>query len=160
MFFATAVFAVSLLSAIVATQHVDKRIVGGVPAKPGQIPYQAEIIQNRFIHVCGGSIIHNKWIVTAAHCFYKDKSNTGDPIDLNIFHAQVGSVLTQQGDLHHFDKRLIHDNPIFNDIALVRTATEMNLKNPNIKPIKMSSIPLTMQKPVSFSGWGKTSVNN
>uniref|UniRef100_A0A4W5MRM4 Peptidase S1 domain-containing protein n=1 Tax=Hucho hucho TaxID=62062 RepID=A0A4W5MRM4_9TELE len=43
------------------------RIVGGNISKPGQFPWQASLhYQNQ--HLCGGSIITPRWIVTAAHC--------------------------------------------------------------------------------------------
>jgi len=41
-------------------------IVGGVEAGKGDFPFIVEI--QRGGHYCGGSIINNNWIVTAAHC--------------------------------------------------------------------------------------------
>lgn len=47
------------------------RIVGGHDAEPGQFPYQISL-RNRNSHTCGGSIIDEKWILTAAHCVVYD----------------------------------------------------------------------------------------
>ncbi|XP_004685908.1 PREDICTED: coagulation factor IX [Condylura cristata] len=43
------------------------RIVGGENAKPGQFPWQV-LLNGKINAFCGGSIINEKWIVTAAHC--------------------------------------------------------------------------------------------
>ncbi|CAG0904909.1 unnamed protein product [Cyprideis torosa] len=46
----------------------DMRIINGVNAFLGQIPHQVSLQSSSGSHVCGGSIISQDWIVTAAHC--------------------------------------------------------------------------------------------
>ena len=48
------------------------RIVGGSEATPGAWPCQVTIGYNTYDHLCGGSIINDRWIVSAAHCFHDD----------------------------------------------------------------------------------------
>ncbi|KAM5128444.1 coagulation factor IX isoform 1-T1 [Callospermophilus lateralis] len=43
------------------------RVVGGENAKPGQFPWQV-LLNGKINAFCGGSIINEKWVVTAAHC--------------------------------------------------------------------------------------------
>ncbi|NXE24463.1 FA11 factor, partial [Ardeotis kori] len=46
------------------------RIVGGTDSSPGEWPWQVSlhVKLSRQRHLCGGSIISNQWILTAAHC--------------------------------------------------------------------------------------------
>lgn len=43
------------------------RVVGGENAKPGQFPWQV-VLNDKMGAYCGGSIVNEKWVVTAAHC--------------------------------------------------------------------------------------------
>ncbi|MEQ2250756.1 hypothetical protein ILYODFUR_004097 [Ilyodon furcidens] len=44
------------------------RVVGGTQAKYGSHPWLVSV-QNRGFHFCGGAILTDSWILTAAHCF-------------------------------------------------------------------------------------------
>jgi len=46
---------------------VNVRVVGGVEAMPHSWPWQVSL-QNSRGHFCGGSIINQQWVVSAAHC--------------------------------------------------------------------------------------------
>ncbi|KAM6449601.1 serine protease 27-like isoform 1-T2 [Liasis olivaceus] len=45
------------------------RIVGGQDATKGKWPWQVSILENN-TPICGGSVISDQWVLSAAHCFY------------------------------------------------------------------------------------------
>ena len=58
---------VAVLCATAIASPFGGRIVGGKDAALGQFPYQISLrMQNS--HICGGSIIDNKLLLTAAQC--------------------------------------------------------------------------------------------
>uniref|UniRef100_A0A8C1JL89 Peptidase S1 domain-containing protein n=1 Tax=Cyprinus carpio TaxID=7962 RepID=A0A8C1JL89_CYPCA len=57
----------SLLPHLTFTR-VNVGIVNGKEAKPHSRPYMVSI-QNNFMHICGGFLISDEFVMTAAHCW-------------------------------------------------------------------------------------------
>nr|AUI10835.1 putative PQM protease precursor [Zoropsis spinimana] len=109
------------------------RIVNGSVAQPGKYPWMVSIQENvngNWKHICGGSILNENWIVTAAHCF-------DQPINVNVHEVYVGlySLLKNNDPTtkkHKLSKIIIHEkyneHGYANDIALIKTATPIDIK--------------------------------
>uniref|UniRef100_A0ACB8EWN7 Uncharacterized protein n=1 Tax=Sphaerodactylus townsendi TaxID=933632 RepID=A0ACB8EWN7_9SAUR len=106
-------------------QRPIPRVAGGVNAQSGEWTWQVSL-QNRGEHICGGSVIGHRWILTAAHCFFE----TGYKIIPADWKVILGRVRLT-GDPFRGEERdvaeiIIHENYTNYmkgyDIALVRLA--------------------------------------
>jgi len=77
-------------------QNKDDRIVGGQDAKMNEFPWQVAIVfAGTRSPKCGGAIINDRFVLTAAHCFVFDKAQPSE-IDV-LFHARSLDMTLQKG---------------------------------------------------------------
>lgn len=107
----------------------DNRIVGGRPAFLNEYPHQVAFRERGSSEVfCGGSIIADRWILTAAHCFYDDEVQTYEAPQSSIDIIAGTRDLSKSRGTWKVDKLIIHEydpESSQNDIALVKTQTPM-----------------------------------
>ncbi|EAT46500.1 AAEL002347-PA [Aedes aegypti] len=130
------------------------RVVGGHEAEPGSAPHQVSL-QGLFGHSCGGSIIGDQWVLTAAHCVVGASTS-----QLQVL---VGTnSLKEGGQKYKATKFIVHsryNNPQFhNDIALVKLATKLEFSD-NVSSIEYSEKVVPQNATLTLTGWGRTSTN-
>lgn len=65
------------------------RVVNGEDAAPNSWPWQISLHYKHYGHICGGSLIENEWVLTAAHCVKFDPTPAS-------FKVVVGKFATEQ----------------------------------------------------------------
>lgn len=139
----------------------NTRIIGGRPARPGQFPFIVSLIGvngTRVSHRCGGTIISDCWILSAAHCsfgsYFQNPANT---------RIQVGATnRIIDGEVYSVDRIINHpeynSRTLEHDVSLLHltetlewsdTVQALQLKRPSVDGgIRVTSI-----------GWGLTAVS-
>ncbi|XP_068142046.1 serine protease 3-like [Drosophila tropicalis] len=144
-----------LLPALEAHSKALERITNGQEAKEGQFPYivQLVILNNNSIDLsgCGGSIIANDWILTAAHCTeYAGKVIIFYGSD-QYGQGQVKVEVHAHSIIQHPKYQWI-GGTAFNDIALIRSKwVDFNDR------IQKIALPKPNQRGESFAGqWSQS----
>ncbi|KAG6450194.1 hypothetical protein O3G_MSEX006451 [Manduca sexta] len=115
------------------------RIAGGSAASLGQIPYQAGIVIHlpRGQAICGGSLLTNRRVLTAAHCWWDGENQA------QRFTVVLGSIRVFSGGLRINTRDIVmHENwqprIVRNDVAMIRLPQNVGLNN-NIQTIALPS---------------------
>lgn len=129
------------------------RIVGGEEIDIIKVPWQVNIQTAQMKHHCGGSIISEQWILSAAHCFY------GDFFEFVIF---VGATKHQtEGRRVHMEAAFIHPeydrSNTNNDFILIKLKEKLQF-NDNIQAIRLPEASDTFEngRMCLVTGWGYT----
>ncbi|XP_021262281.1 coagulation factor IX isoform X1 [Numida meleagris] len=142
---------------IVPITKNDTRVVGGYDSVKGQLPWQVHLVDSRGLGFCGGSIINEKWVVTAAHCL-----EPGDNVT-----AVAGEYNTKEDDHTEQRRQVVKILPYptynrtrnkhHNDIALLELDQPLTF-NSYVTPICIGSRDFTnnllSNGPGTVSGWG------
>uniref|UniRef100_A0A3Q1CA41 Peptidase S1 domain-containing protein n=1 Tax=Amphiprion ocellaris TaxID=80972 RepID=A0A3Q1CA41_AMPOC len=129
------------------------RIVGGVTARRGEWPWIGSLQYQR-LHRCGATLIHNKWLLTAAHCFKSDPAPSNWAVSLgSVLRSGVGALVIP------IQRVIIH--PAFNgtnmdhDVALL----ELMVPAPMSYTIQSVCLPSPVHRFLKnaecyITGWG------
>ncbi|XP_044160578.1 serine protease 33-like [Bufo gargarizans] len=133
------------------------RIVGGSNANDGEWPWQVSL-QYEGNHICGGTLISNQWVMTAAHCVEWTSDYDSFSVVLGMYQLNTPSFHEIQ---LYLDEVIIHPDYIGvltrGDIALLKLSAPVSY-TPYIQAVRLpdetSNFPCGLD--CWTTGWGAT----
>ncbi|KAM3867024.1 coagulation factor IXa [Diretmus argenteus] len=143
-------------------RHEDvKRIVGGELVIPGEIPWQVALIAHPSSQLfCGGSIITELWVLTAAHCLVEGQGSFFIRVGEHSIHTKEGTEQDHEVLEQHIHPRYNASVSMYNhDIALLRLQRPIDFST-TARPICLGPKAFTEAlvkeaSPATVSGWGR-----
>ncbi|XP_023932759.1 chymotrypsin-like protease CTRL-1 [Lingula anatina] len=134
---------------------VSVKIIGGIEALPNSWPWMAAITDSSDYQYCGGSLISDQWVLTAAHCVARNVFvRLGDH---SLSTDEKPNYAIQVGAQAIFTHRRYKRRQLVNDVALIK------LKNPvtftdQISPVCLPTVneELADGHYCETTGWGWT----
>nr|ACK76297.1 Der f 6 allergen [Dermatophagoides farinae] len=134
-------------------------VVGGQDADLAEAPFQISLLKDYLImksHMCGGSLISESTVVTAAHCTYGQKASS-----LSVRYGTNQRTSSSYGDLKV--KTIIqHESydpdTIQNDISLLILSKPV-VPSTNVQMIEIETDDIVDGDKVTIYGWGLTDGN-
>ena len=131
------------------------RIVGGMEAEARAWPWQVALISSQRSDVeqfCGGSVIHEKWVLTAAHCVDGASSDDVQVLAGTQDLEDGGRRIDVEAIRMHPDYR---DDTLENDIALLELAGPARVEEAVVLPDEERSAEVAEPGvPATAIGWG------
>jgi len=153
--------------------HPAARIIGGDISERGVLPYivNLDVIAGASRYICGGSILHKRWIITAAHCVVSDiefdpEECTNCVLTSTLFHPSQVEAFAGDLRLRDYDEGeqsskaqmiIVHpeydSNSLENDVALIRLQYPLEYST-YVQNIELGENIPPAGSPVTCGGWG------
>ncbi|XP_019602161.2 coagulation factor X [Rhinolophus sinicus] len=134
------------------------RIVGGRDCKEGECPWQALLINEENEGFCGGTILNEFYILTAAHCLHQSKRFKVRVGDRNT-ETEEGNEMVHEVEVIIKHNKFVRETYDF-DIAVLKLKTPISFRM-NVAPACLpekdwAESTLMTQKSGIVSGFGRT----
>jgi len=142
---------------------IDERIIGGNEVRKNSYPFMVRLSAKNAQgagFLCGASLIHENFVVTAAHCVYSSrvaitsiKLHFGDHHQYMQENTQSSMDIPMANIQHHSQ---YSERTISNDIALIRLPRKAPISG-HVQPICVASAIIVSKHRVGTAmGWGLT----
>uniref|UniRef100_A0A8C0BY28 Peptidase S1 domain-containing protein n=1 Tax=Buteo japonicus TaxID=224669 RepID=A0A8C0BY28_9AVES len=122
------------------------KIVGGTDASRGEIPWQVSL-KEYSIHFCGATVIGDRWLLSAAHCF-----NETNPEEIEAY-VGTTSLNGTDGNAVKVNVTRVIQHPLFDPFILDFDVAILELA----RPLVFSKY---IQPKCIISGWGNLQEGN
>ncbi|XP_058975884.1 trypsin-1-like [Musca domestica] len=130
------------------------RIVGGTQVRQNKYPWTAQLLKGRhYLRLfCGGSLINDRYVLTAAHCVHGNR----DQITIRLL--QLDRSSRDPGITRKVARTIVHPqynpNTIANDVALLKLESPVPF-NDKIRPVCLPDANQNFDgKNAVVAGWG------
>jgi len=137
---------------------MNARVIGGTKVPEGKYPFIVSL-QKSGKHMCGGSILTDTWILTAAHCVA-----TRGEFEVYIGHTDIRSKESKftfkvaHVKMHSGYNKLTNDK----DIALLKLGSKIDFEELGTDNLEQICLPRSGEEPNKDKcvtiGWGMTSM--
>ncbi|XP_044729318.1 chymotrypsin-C-like [Chrysoperla carnea] len=132
-------------------------------------PWVVEIIvlhRQKWKHLCGGTLIHPNWVVTAAHSFFHPGKENQPFAPKNAYKVCIGSPKLCSGiqynisAIHHPSFEITWDRKlVLNDLALIKLPLSIPDHLASPIPLATNSKECYVNRTGYIFGWGATTKN-
>lgn len=134
-------------------RNPSTRIVNGFQAEPGQFPHQAllEITKPQGRAICGGSLLSNEWVISAAHC-----ASTGIRFEVSLGAQTFDNSLEPGRVIDTTYTKIVHPqySGNTNDLSLIKLSKKIAFTD-RIQPVLLPKSTDSFEgQDVVASGWG------
>lgn len=132
-------------------------VSGGTECKENEFPHMAHLgyeSDGYRNYVCGGALISEKFVLTAAHCKFDNKGRSPNIVRLNSVSENSTQALFR--NIAEFIVHPEYKKSKSNDIALIRFSIPVNFQMRKLRPACLWTERELKNNTATVTGWGAT----